>query len=117
MTRARSKTAPAPVDEGGPSAGVAFGPLPSSGGRGKYNWEEIAARCKASPGEWYLVFEGDRRSIAVAVRTQSIKTMAEARGFESTTRNNRTDVEPNTCDLWVRYVKAKDETIKRKRSK
>lgn len=115
MTRARSKTAPDPVDEGGPSAGVAFGPLPSSGGRGKYDWREIAERCKAQPGEWYLVFEGDRRSIAVAISSQSVSTMTEANGFESTTRNNNKRAEPPTCDLWVRYVRAKDQSIKRRK--
>lgn len=117
MTRARGKPASAPVDEGGPSAGVAFGPLPSSGGRGKYNWEEIAALCKEHPSEWYCVFEGDRRSIAVAVRTQSVNAMAEAKGFESTTRNNKADAEPPTCDLWVRYVRANDQSIKRRTRK
>lgn len=117
MTRKQSQTAPPSVDTGGPSAGVAFGPLPSSGGRGKYNWEEIAARCKAQPGEWLLVYEQDRRSIAVAVRQQSVTTMAADKGFESTTRNNKGDAEPPLCDLWVRYVRAQDQTIKRRTRK
>lgn len=118
MTRARSRTA-APVDPRGPSAeGIAFGPLPSSGGRGKYNWEAIAEKCKAQPGEWYCVFEQDRRSIAVAVSTQSVSHVTEARGFESTTRNNNKKAEPPVCDLWIRYVRAKDTTVRRrKRSK
>jgi hypothetical protein len=115
MTRARAKTA-APVDPRGPSAeGVAFGPLPSSGGRGKYNWEAIAARCKAQPDEWLLVYEQDRRSIAVAVRTQHVSKVTEAAGFESTTRNNKTDVDPSVCDLYIRYVRSKDQSIKRTR--
>lgn len=117
MTRARSRTAALPVDPRGPSAeGVAFGPLPSSG-RGKYNWEAIAERCKAQPEEWLLVYEQDRRSIAVAVRQQSVTKMTEAAGFEVTTRNNKTDVEPNVCDLWVRYVPAKDQSRKRRTRK
>jgi hypothetical protein len=117
MTRARSKTAPAPVDTGGPSAGVAFGPLPSTGGRGKYDWVAIAERCKAQPGEWLLVFEGDRRSIAVAVREQSVTTVTADKGFESTTRNNKAKEVPPVCDLYLRYVPANDQSRKRRSRK
>lgn len=106
MTRRQSRTAQAPVDEEVLSAGVAFGTPPSTRNQ-KYDWASIAERCKAQPGEWYLVFEQGLRSTAVAVRTQSVAAMSEAAGFESMTRNNKAKAEPPLCDLWVRYVPAK----------
>ena len=116
MTRARSRTAPQPVDTGVSSAaGLAFGTPPSSG-KGVYDWAAIEERCRANPGEWLQVFEQGKRSTAVAVRQGSVRRLSADNGFEVKTANAKTDVSPPVCDLWVRYVRAKDQH-KRKGSK
>jgi hypothetical protein len=75
-----------------------------------FDWAAIAAECRAIPGEWYKVFEGGLRSIAIALSQDKMVALTRDKGFEYTTRNNNRLAEPPTCDLYVRYVPAKDRS-------
>lgn len=71
-----------------------------------YDWDQVAAECRADPGEWRLVFHNDRASLATAIRIHGIKVLDPYLGFEVTTRNN-TRGEPRMCSMWVRWNPAK----------
>lgn len=119
MTRARSRAAaPASVDTGvssaEPSTGIGFGTPPST--RGRYDWAAIAETCKAQPGEWYKVFEQQPRTTALAVQQGSVRMLVKSNGFEVKTTNNRTDVNPRLCDMWIRYVPQQDQSRKRRKN-
>lgn len=106
MTR-RTPRAEVGVSQRNADPGKGFAePPPTS--HGKYDWAVVEAECRAHPGEWYHVFEQDLKTIATAVRQGSVRRLAKERGFEVLTRNNKTNVTPPVCDLWVRYVPSKD---------
>lgn len=87
---------------------------------GKYDWETIAAKAKASPGEWFKVFDEDGHSFSVTIRSGKNGSLPPAHGFEATTRQNHFNSDGRrVCALWVRYNPDKDETqpIKKKRSR
>lgn len=110
MTRARARAKPSEPEafrSETPDPGRGFSqPPPTS--HGKYDWSVVEAECRAHPGKWYHVFTQDRKTIATAVRQGSVRRLAKQRGFEVLTRNNKTNVDPPVCDLWVRYVPSKD---------
>lgn len=72
--------------------------------RVKYDWEAIADQLRASPGEWFLVFEKGPKSVAQSIIQGDTKALAGAE-FETRTANNTRET-PRTCTLWVRYVPA-----------
>lgn len=112
MTRSRARDSAPVVDTGGtPSAGLGFGVPPSPTRR--YDWEAIADRCKANPNQWYEVFQQDARSLVVALRQGSISAIRTEGGFEIKQANTKTDAEPPTTDLWLRYVPSNDTTKKK----
>ena len=76
----------------------------------KYDWEDIAEKCRAQPMDYYHVFTGGLRSTAMAVMQNKVAVLREDRGFEGTTRNNNRVVEPPTCDFYVRYNPTKDRS-------
>lgn len=113
MTRRTTRAEPE-VSQRNADPGRGFGePPPTS--HGKYDWAVVEAECRAKPNEWYHVFEQDRRTIATAVRQGSVRRLSAERGFEVLTRNNKTNVEPQVCDLWIRYVPSKDSRAGRKK--
>lgn len=69
----------------------------------KYDWTKIATQLKRKPGQWALVFEHDRASVANAIRMGSIVAVRPEDGFEVRTSNNDTQSRPRTCSLWLRY--------------
>lgn len=89
------------------STGVGWHQPPKS--RHGYDWDIIAAELKARPGQWKLIFEGGRTSVANGIRNGNVRQLRPAEGFEVTTRNNRvaTDDGPKTCDMYLRWVEVK----------
>lgn len=87
-------------------AAVKFGSPPPRR-KSPYDWDKIAKELRAEPGEWGLIFEGDRSSLVTAIRINGIKALKSSKGFETRTANNTRDY-PRTCDLWMRYVPEKD---------
>jgi hypothetical protein len=85
---------------------------PKPGNRGSFDWNEIAQRLRAKPGEWLLIFENGPRGTANGVRQGHVLVFQEP-GFEVTTRNN--NVEAGTCTLYMRYVPPAQTTPRRKR--
>jgi hypothetical protein len=75
-------------------------PPPDS--RRRYDWVMIREKLEAKPGEWAKVFENDRTSIATALKSGSIRSMAPSTGIEVRTTNN-TRGHPRTCTLFLRY--------------
>lgn len=67
-----------------------------------YDWPAIAKKLRRSPGEWFQVFEGDRLSVAAAIRNGGIKAISPTE-FEVRTENNKRTA-PRTCDLYLRYT-------------
>lgn len=67
-----------------------------------YDWEAIAEDLRARPGQWAKVFEGDRTSYVVAIRSGSIRALRPEDGFEVKTRDN-TREPVRTCTLYLRY--------------
>lgn len=91
-----------------PKADVKFVEPPPLG-NGRYDWVAIGNKLRKKPGEWALIFEGDRSSVVVALRSGNVSTLTPAMGFEFRTINND-KTPPRTCDLLMRYVPEKDET-------
>lgn len=79
----------------------------------RYDWDGIAGKLRRKPGEWALIYEGDRATYATAIRNDDIKALRKGAGFEMRTAKNTRD-EPRTCDLYLRYVPEKDTTIEKK---
>lgn len=76
--------------------------------RKTYNWDRIAKRLQAKPGEWALIYHRGPTSIANAIRQNNIKAVRPVDGFEVTTSNNVRGVGQNrTCSLYLRYVPPK----------
>ena len=71
----------------------------------KYDWAAIADQLRASPGDWFLIFEGGPASTAGAVRAGKMKALPPEE-FEVLTSNN-TRTSPRTCDMRMRYIKPK----------
>ena len=80
--------------------------------RARYDWEDIAKRLKRKPGKWAKVFDRDRTSLAVALRSGSITALKPDMGFEVRTANSTREA-PRTCTLYMRYVPEKDERRKK----
>jgi len=79
---------------------VDFGRSPPA--RDRYDWEAIALQLRQRPGEWALVFEHGKTSIANAIRQGGIASLQPEAGFEVRTTNNKR--EPmRTCTLWLRW--------------
>lgn len=75
-------------------------------GRGRYDWNQIAAQLRANPGQWAKVFEFDRTSVVNAVRQGSVRVLSPELGFEVKTRNNvRGPV--RMCSMFMRWVDPK----------
>lgn len=72
-----------------------------------YDWANVAAAVRARPGEWLQVFENDKHSYQVAIRSGSIKALRPADGYETKTANTRWktdgDKRRRFCTMWVRY--------------
>jgi hypothetical protein len=78
----------------------------------RYDWEDIAKRLKRRPNKWAKVFDRDRTSLAVALRSGSISALRPDKGYEVRTANGRREA-PRTCTLYMRYVPEKDERRKK----
>lgn len=78
----------------------------------RYDWSTIAAQLRRRPGKWAKVFDRDRTSLVVALRSGHIKALHPDLGFECTTSNNKRDV-ARTCTLHMRYVPEKDTERKK----
>lgn len=92
-------------------SGIKPGSLPPSGRNGNhpYDWRQVAEDLRAAPGEWHLVFENDRHTLAHAISQNGIVALRSSKGFETSTRNNvRHEDGSRTCDLWMRYVPEQD---------
>lgn len=72
-------------------------------GKVKYDWGKIAVRLRTKPGEWALVFQQDRLSVANAIRSGRVKDIRPEDGFEVRTANTITTVRPRVCSLYLRY--------------
>lgn len=68
----------------------------------QYDWTRIAAQLKGDPMRWYKVFDGDRTSVVVAIRSGSIRAVHPDLGFEVQTSNNVKEPR-RTCTLHMRY--------------
>lgn len=79
---------------------VDFGKQPPD--RERYDWDAIALQLRQHPGEWALVFEHGKTSIANALRQGSITAIDPSNGFEIRTANN-TRAPDRTCTLWLRW--------------
>ncbi len=79
---------------------VKFGTPPP---RKEYDWAAIAADLRSRRGEWGLVAEGGRISVANAIR-QGLKDLPLDE-FEWRTANNDKKADPPTCDIWLRCKK------------
>lgn len=78
----------------------------------KFDWEVIAEKARANPGQWGKVFDNERISLVEAIRQGSIAALRPADGYEIATRNNKRVTgedgkERRTCTLYLRYVKPK----------
>lgn len=89
------------------AAAIKFG-TPPPAREVRYDWPAIADKLRARPEEWALIFTGDRTTLVTALRAGSIRALRPRAGFEVRTANN-TRGTPRTCDLWMRYVPAKNE--------
>lgn len=87
-----------------PVSGVTWEPPPH---KTTYDWTTIAAQLRARPMEWGKIFDGDRVSVANAIRQRSVAAVHPDLGFEVLTGNNRRDGSVRTCTLWLRYNPAK----------
>jgi hypothetical protein len=68
----------------------------------QYPWTEIALELRRHPMQWAKIFEGDRATVATALRQGSITVLHPDLGFEIRTANNtRTGI--RTCDLYLRW--------------
>lgn len=74
---------------------------PPATGKVKYNWPKIAARLRAKPGEWALIYRQDRLSVANAVRQGHVRDVLPGDGFEVRTAN--TNTVDRTCSLYLRW--------------
>jgi hypothetical protein len=88
-------------------AAVKFGTPPPQR-KSPYDWDSIAEQLRKKPGEWALIFEGDKTSLVTAIRIDGIRALRPRKGFETRTTNN-TKGSPRTCDLWMRYNPEKDK--------
>lgn len=78
-------------------------------GRLRYDWPKITAQLRKKPGEWALIYERDKTSIANALRQGAVDGVTPADGFETMTRNNvRYPV--RVCSLFMRYVPSEDRS-------
>lgn len=75
----------------------------------RYDWQDISAKLKKKPGTWAKIFDRDRTSLAVALRSGSIAALRPELGFEVRTSNNTTSA-PRTCTLHMRYVPERDQS-------
>lgn len=74
----------------------------------RYDWQAIREQLMKNPGQWARVFEKDRASVVVAIRSGHIGPMHPERGIETRTANNvREPV--RTCSLYARYIPEKDK--------
>lgn len=73
----------------------------------RYDWADIAGQLRENPRKWAKIFEGDRASLATAIRINGIKALSPRKGFEVRTTNNVRG-NPRTCDMYLRYVPEKD---------
>lgn len=72
-----------------------------------YDWEAIAEDLRSNPGQWAKVFEQDRTSYVVSIRSGSVRALRPEDGFEVKTRDNK--LEPvRTCTLYMRYNPEKE---------
>jgi len=90
-----------------PVAEVKFTPPPPEREK-RYDWDRIADVLRSRPGEWALIFEQDKASIASTIAQNDIRALRSDRGFEVRTSNNKR-TSPRTCDLYMRYVPEKDK--------
>lgn len=73
-----------------------------------YDWPTIAKKMRRRPGEWALIFQGDKTSIVNALRAGSIRVLSPELGFEYRTANNKAG-SPRTCDLYARFVTPEED--------
>lgn len=92
------------------SSKVKFGEPPPVRETAPYDWQKIAGQLRKKPGEWALIFEQDKQSLATAIRLNGIKVLRAENGFEMRTANNRRHAQPRLCDLWMRYNPDKDRS-------
>ena len=76
------------------------------------DWVAVAAACKQHPGQWALVAQNAKSSIANAIRQGSIRVLSPHLGFRVSTANNNRAVSPPTCDVYVQYSAENDTTLK-----
>jgi hypothetical protein len=99
------------------STGVGFEDPPARGA--PYDWEAIARRCKRRPNKWYTVFERDKFSYTISVRSgvkpllpiRNQKDPSDIEGFEVWTENTirATATHPRLCKMRIRYYKPGQE--------
>lgn len=82
------------------STGVAWEEPPPEPDRP--DWEAIAAKLRARPGEWLKVFEDGRASLATAIAIGHIAALRREDGFSMKTSNNTREA-PRTCTLYLRW--------------
>lgn len=73
----------------------------------RYEWETIAKQLRRRPHKWAKIFDRDRTSLAVALRSGHIRALKPSKGFEFRTSNG-TRGTPRTCTLHARYVPEND---------
>lgn len=78
-------------------------------GRWSYDWLDVGRKLRANPGEWLLLDEEARLSVASAIRQGSIKDFHPTQGFEVTVRNTQRKATPPTCTIYVRYNPEKEK--------
>lgn len=70
----------------------------------RYDWTAIAALLQRKPGQWALIYERDRVSVANAVRQGDVAAVHPDLGFEVRTANTVQGVGPaKTCSLYMRW--------------
>lgn len=68
----------------------------------RYEWDAIAKQLRRRPGKWAKVYDKDRTSITVALRSGHIAALKPEKGFVFRTSNGTRD-QPRTCTLHAKY--------------
>lgn len=79
--------------------------LPSpENGQKKYDWKKIAEELREAPYQWHLIFIRDRRSLAVAIRSNGIKALPANEFQVATRKTSNPHRKPQTCTMYMRYA-------------
>lgn len=66
----------------------------------RYDWTAIADQLRASPGEWFIIFENGPASTAGAVSAGHMRALPTSEFEVQTSENTRTY--PRTCTMHLR---------------